>query len=261
MNLRDIARVIAVYGGIVLGGVVPAWSQCALPHQIANGQPADADDVMDNFNALLSCINSAPDAGGLYRQVLSATPTTASTGLSNWLNQGSSSVSDTTTGVALTAPSSGTSENFVVRYKAAPSAPYTITALIASARSSTSHNSVGIGWYDGASKLHVISFAQPASTNNLPYFTVQKWNSVTSWNSSDVTAPISGVALPVWMRIADNGTNVSFSFSQDGANFFTMFSVAKSSGWLGATGYSNVLFFVNPKGSLTIGSIMSWTQS
>src|SRR5258708_28764195 len=41
---------------------------------------------------------------GLYRQVMSATPTLATTGLNNWLNQGSAAVTDSAVGVSLTLP-------------------------------------------------------------------------------------------------------------------------------------------------------------
>jgi hypothetical protein len=51
----------------------------------------------------------------------------------------------------------------------------------------------------------------------------------------------------------------SFSFSQDGANFLTLETVAKSSGFLGASGYSNIAFFANPLASHTIATLMSWT--
>ena len=65
---------------------------------------------MANFNALLACIN-ANAGSGLYSQILSDTPTIASTGLANWLNQGSSTVSDSGVGMTISAPSSGSSDN------------------------------------------------------------------------------------------------------------------------------------------------------
>jgi hypothetical protein len=195
---------------------------------------------------------------GLYRQVMSATPTSASTGLTNWLNQGSATVSDSAVGLNITAPSSGSSANASARFMAAPSTPYTITALIAATRDSNNYSGVGIGWYDGSNKLHLLSYI--IQGGGAPFLEVEKWNSATSWNSNDYGTNKNAFSQPIWLRIRDDGSNVSFAFSQDGANFLQIFTVAKASGWLGASGYSNVIFFVNPQGGQTLGTLMSWTQ-
>lgn len=43
----------------------PAWAgvSCSLPFNIQNGQPADASQVMANYNALVTCLNNAAAAG------------------------------------------------------------------------------------------------------------------------------------------------------------------------------------------------------
>ena len=201
---------------------------------------------------------TAGSAGGLFNQVLSQTPTSANTGLSNWLNQGSATVSDSPVGVMINAPS--TSGAITARYMAAPTAPYKITALVAGTHTATSYNGIGIGWYDGVNKLHVISYTI-SNSNGLPFFEVSKWNSPTSYSSDDFTGTTMILAQPTWVQIADDGTNVSFAFSEDGANFLTIYSVAKASGWLGASGYQNVIFYVNPQGGQTLATLMSWVQN
>jgi hypothetical protein len=70
---------------------------------------------------------------GLYRQVMSSTPSSSSTGLTTWLNQGSSVVSDAAIGMTIDAPSSATT-SLSGRYMTAPSTPYKITALIGATR-------------------------------------------------------------------------------------------------------------------------------
>lgn len=64
------------------------------------------------------------------------------------------------------------------------------------------------------------------------------------------------------MRMANNGTNITFSTSNDGITWVTVYTVAKASGFLGASGYTNVGFFVNEQvmGSGGIGSVTlrSW---
>jgi hypothetical protein len=195
----------------------------------------------------------------LYRQVMSDTPTSTGTGLANWLNQGSASVSDSAVGICIDAPSSGSSANLTGRYKSAPATSYAITILLAATRTGgTSPNGVGIGWYDGTAKLHVLSYQV---SNGVPFLTVNKWNSVTSFSASDATNATTALPQPIWLRISDDGTNVTFAFSQDGSNFVSVYSIAKASGFLGSSGYSNVIFFVDPRSSRTLGTVMSWTQS
>jgi hypothetical protein len=195
----------------------------------------------------------------LYGQLMSATPTSATTGLTNWLNQGSSVISDSDVGICIDAPANANLPNVTGRYMAAPTAPYKITALVAATRNSTNNNAIGIGWYDGVNKLHLLSYA--INTGGTPILTVSKFNNPTSFNAYDFSSPANVFVQPIWLQLADNGTTVSFLFSQDGVNFVSVFSVTKSSGFLGAGGYSNVLFFANPQSARTLATVLSWTQS
>lgn len=196
---------------------------------------------------------------GLYRQLMSATPTSSSTGLTTWLNQGSSVVSDSDTGLTIDVPSNA-AVSLSGRYVTAPSTPYTVTALIGATRTSASGGCVGIGWYDGSSKIQGICYY--TTTGNGPLFAVRRYTSPTAETSASFTSASNFFSQPIWFQIKDDGTNVSFAFSNDGANFLVVYSVAKSAGWLGATGYSKLLFFVDPRsGSNTLGTLLSWTQT
>jgi hypothetical protein len=203
-------------------------------------------------------INQSAGIKGLYGDLMSATPTSASTGLSTWLNQGSATVADSLVGASMDVPSSASTDNITGRYKAAPSTPYTITVLVAATMTSSLSNAVGLGWYDGTAKLHLISYGPDNGAR--PFLRITKWNSTSSFSAADFTSATNGFSQPIWLRIADDGTNVSFAFSQDGVNFLPLFSVAKSSGFLGASGYSNIIFYANPLGSRTLATLMSWQQ-
>lgn len=182
---------------------------------------------------------------GLFSQVVSATPTSTSTGLTTWLNQGGASVADGSTGVVLTAPTnSGDSKR--CRTKTAPSTPYTITALIFPTIEGN-FVQVGIGWYDGTAKLHLNDLVW----NNGWAENVAKWASTTSFSANDSgsSAGVFSIGLP-WLQIRDDGTNVSFSWGTGGSNgnnsdMLQQFSVAKSSGYLGSSGYSKIAFCLN----------------
>jgi hypothetical protein len=252
-------------GGGTLGGVGPLTNGQLVVG--STGAAAQAQTLTAGFGieitngagSITIAGTSAVAGAALYRQVMSATPTSASTGLTTWLNQGSAAVSDSAVGVCIDAPTSGTSTNLTGRYMAAPTAPYTITALIAATRASTSFSGAGIGWYDGSAKLHLLSYS--INNGGVPYLLVNKWNSVTSFNAADFTSSNNAFAQPIWLRVADDGTNVSFAFSQDGYTFIPLFSVAKASGFLGASGYSNVIFFVDPRGGRSLSTVMSWVQN
>lgn len=206
-------------------------------------------------------ISAEPNPGdgrGLYRQVMSTTPTSVGTGLVGWLNQGGATISDTPVGISVTAPAIANGDSIVGRLMPAPTPPYKIKALISSTRDSSTYASSGIGWYDGSNKLHVIALSPQNGSPQV--VAVSKYNSPTSYNSGDFGSTQDGLAQPLWLQIADDGTNISFAFSQDGVNFLTGYSNAKSSSWLGSSGYSNIVVTTNAQKSETTTTVLSWSR-
>jgi hypothetical protein len=195
-------------------------------------------------------------SGSLYSQILSPTPTSSGTGLTNWFNQGSAVLTESQVGSSLGAPTSGASQNISGRFMPAPQPPYSITALVASTFNSTAKASTGIGWYDGSGKLHLVSYV--TDNGNPPYFEIQKWTNATSLSGVDFASAKNAFSQPVWLQLTDDGTSISFGFSQDGFTYNKLYSTVKSSGWLGASGYNNLIFFINPNGGPAIGTLMSW---
>lgn len=251
-------------GGGTLGGIGPLTNGQVVIGSTASAPQAQAltagsgIQISNAAGAITIAVTGAGGGPGLYGPVLSATPTSAGTGLTTWLNQGSAVVTDSAVGLNINAQAS-VNDSITGRYMAAPSPPYTIRALIAATRNSNSWNSVGLGWYDGTNKLHTLSYV--TQNGSAPTFQVGKYNSPTSFSGTDVFSSPNEFAQPIWLQLHDSGTNVTFAFSQDGTNFVQVFAVAKSSGWLGTSGYSNVIFFLNPLGSRTLGTVMSWTQN
>lgn len=208
--------------------------------------------AIDNSSPGKITVSAPSSAPAMYRQVMSPLPTAASTGLTTWLNQGTATFTETPVGITI---SSVPTNTIVGRYVGAPlTTPYTLRALVAATWNTTSN--VGIGFYDGTSKLQIISCPPGGAT-------VVHWSSPTAFAGVDVGGVPGYLSQPIWLQLQDDGTNVSFAFSQDGANFLTLYSVAKSAGYLGSTGYRNLLFFVNPSNTggsyTTIGTIMSWS--
>jgi hypothetical protein len=196
-------------------------------------------------------------AGGLYNQIMSATPTQASTGLSGWLNQGSATTSNTATGLQVTGVSG---QLWQVLTKAVPATPYSITAEIQCFYSANGVNGIGtigggIGWTDGT-KLHLLALQNAT-------LLVTKFTNATTFSANDFSNgnfPQYNFQYPTWLKIKDDGTNVVFYFSADGATFQQLFSVAKSAGFLGSSGYTTLVFGPNSNGAASTCTLMSWTQ-
>jgi hypothetical protein len=62
LKLHTLAAAAFAAGSILLAA--PASAECTVPHALANGQVADATKVMDNFNAVAGCMESAVTEAG-----------------------------------------------------------------------------------------------------------------------------------------------------------------------------------------------------
>ena len=203
-------------------------------------------------------------APALFYQVMSPKPTSASTGLNTWLNQGSATVVDTATGICIYDSGTGTSQDALrIRKKGSvPSTPYTITALLAMGGYGSDYATAGIGWYDGSAKLQTINLSSGGN-----YFTVQvlHWADPTSVAAGGDASLAGGFPGLYWLQITDDGTNAIFKCSQDGAHFTTVYSIDKASGYLGSSGYSNLIFLLDANSSTGTAEIsatlMQWNQT
>lgn len=198
-----------------------------------------------SFSANAQTLSGTSGGGGLFKQNLSAAPSSTSTGLTTWLNQGANATfTNNKNGLTITDNNNGAS-NSALRCltKAVPATPYTINALIALDGISSGATMAGIGWYDGSAALHTIEIE---GQGNPFLISVRRWTNATTASTSDASV-VAGVAI-AWFQLKDDGTTVTFSYSASG-DPITIYSVAKSSGFLGATGYKNICFFVNAQNS------------
>lgn len=201
--------------------------------------------------------------GGLYSGSISSVPTSAGTGLSTWLNQGTATIADRANGITLANASLGGTDSAACRRKApALSPPYTVSALLgltASTIGATQNGlSAGIGWTD-LTKLHVVNIAY--SNGWLPV--VQKWTTATAVGANDFVGVVNVIPEPmIWFHIVDDVTNVKFGYSRSGdpEDAHVLFSVAQASGHLGAAGYSNLLFYGNARQADIRVALMAWLE-
>lgn len=204
--------------------------------------------------------NLAAAGGGLFSPILSAVPTAANTGLSNWQNQNGASVTDSVVGIALSAASNGNANNIRLRTKTAPATPYTVTGLVAMTPADFSKfASLQFGWTDGT-KIQAIELSQ-RETSPSPLLYINSYSTVSAFNASHLAGTISTITFREWVQIEDDGTNIFFRWSADGVNFQTFYTVAKASGYLGSSGYSNIAFGINPYGTALKGTLLSYAEA
>ena len=156
-------------------------------------------------------------------------PTVAGLPFTTWANQGGATITDNAIGVSLYCPSSGGSNALRFYYVAAPSTPYSFKTKVILTQADGGYNgAAGIGWSDGT-KYQFIALVGANSSG--AFVNVQYWTTNSGFSANE----FSGLQTrrECWFEVRDDGTNVTFSESDDGINFVSCYSVAKSGGALG----------------------------
>lgn len=175
-----------------------------------------------------------------------------------WINQGGASKVTTTGGVFLRAPLNATGNpSLRIRKKAAPSTPYTIVAGILPAIVSLNYQSCGLLFRNnGAGTIETLEFSAATSVNSA--LVVNRYSSATVYSSTPLNRGQGHAMGIVWLKIADDGTDRIYSYSTDGQNFITIFTVTRTT-FLTA---DEVGFFVNEQTNTVESgvSLLSWKE-
>lgn len=175
-----------------------------------------------------------------------------------WINQGSASVTATTSSIYLRAPvSSGDSVR--LRKKTAPSTPYTITAGFLAPLVGL----LGSGQYAGlsfrqSSDGKLANFYVGNDSSGFHIMESAKFSSPTAFSASYARRGYAYGSV-VWLRITDDGVSRICSFSGDSQNWQVLHSV-------GRTDYmtaNEVGFFINEITNTTEAAmtLISWKQA
>src|SRR5512139_1807816 len=136
-------------------------------------------------------------------------------GTTSWVNQGSATFADTGD-ITLYCPA-GTGENLRGRVMTAPSLNYTIDVILIPAfLPATDSFGSYIVWSDGT-KFVAFGIGNITSSGG-PYLEVNKWNTATSFSASygggsNVEPFIRWIAKPIYLRIQEDGSNRTCSYS------------------------------------------------
>ena len=139
----------------------------------------------------------------------------------SWVNQGTSTITDEGGYLTLAAPA-GSGENYRLQAKAY-TAPRKVTACFRAFMCDDNHNHLMLGFRNSSSGR--LMFAAHVNGNKIQ---VWKANSPTSFNSTAATQTIFRHDPLLWMQVEDNATTLYFRFSNDGRNWYTIFSEART---------------------------------
>lgn len=192
-----------------------------------------------------------PTPPGLFSWVLGNPPTIATTGLANWLNQGTASFADGSAGPVITAPSTG----FSVRGRMKAATLTTYTALVSLSAIPASGASIGIGFHDGTNKMQLLQLNYAGGFLLL----LGNYNTPTSYSGNAAAAGFWGTPQ-IWLRIQNTSTQAIYQLSANGVDWVTFSTITKSGSFLGATGFTNIVFFCTPQGTDCKATLEYWHE-
>lgn len=197
---------------------------------------------------------SATGAGPFGPLVLPV-PTQANTGLLTWINQGSATLTQAPNGLAMTQPGHS-GDTWSLLSLSAPNAPYAFSGVLSFTTSVANYTQAGVGWYNSANgNMQMLEIGW----NGALQATVEEWNSPTSYNSTNASG--TWLSNLLGFKIRDDGTNVYFDTSADGSAFNNIYTIAKSSGFLGGTGYNTLVWGIDANTNSVSSVLMGWRLS
>lgn len=196
---------------------------CPLPYDLTNGQPADADQVMANFNALAACIDSAGPSA--VRELGPFAPPAASSfTFVDTVASITPSVSDIAGVGMLYSVAPSTTSIFPGVYRVVPaSPPWTLTARVKYPTLMGNYPGFGLYIKDTAGKMLGLDIESRTSQTSL---ILKRNNSNTDIQTNAYLHAVYDA--PSWLRINYDGVNIKFHASWDGQNWLHFWSETKT---------------------------------
>ena len=149
-----------------------------------------------------------------------------------WFNAGGASATLGNSLLTLQDPPSAGNDVRAI-YQNVPSSPWTVVTKVVAMDMVSYANwaQVGIVLVDGSGKAITCDLSV-RSTNPTFGFEFSNWNNGSAWNSFASSAGIVGITpsatFPFWLKVQDDGTNITCSFSRTGALYFPVGSVSRT---------------------------------
>lgn len=219
----QIANLPAGTGG---GGSITEGVYSSIP-----GSPTDGDVYLATDSHV--ALHRASSAWVPFGPINKLTFPPAISGNWTWANQGTSTADDSLGVIQMVSQLNG-GQTLRALYKAAPvSTPYTITALVSFDMGySVNWLGCGIGFRENSSGKYLVF--GPSSSDGACAVECMRWNNTGSYtsalfNDGGVNGGIGHWARPMWLRIKNDGTNLTFWYSNSGILWTQRASTAKNS--------------------------------
>jgi hypothetical protein len=201
-------------------------------------------------------------ASGLFSQIMSATPTLSSTGLTTaWNQAGTFSATNAATGILINdttpTPTGDINEGVL---KAYPSTPFTLITLMSNPMFTPDS---GAGPW-----INIVIASSPSGAvetfgmnKNASIYELCgiRWSNPNTYSVYAFDTAIN-VAPFIWLKLKDDGTTVTLFMSGDGLAWQFAYSETKSSSFLGSSGYNYLGVGMDTHGAVYGGNtLMSWT--
>jgi hypothetical protein len=204
-------------------------------------------------------------AAGLFGPIIGV-PTLSGTGLTTALNHsGTYSATNAATGILIADPTNTSGENVEGIMTAYPGVAFTATALISLQAQAANFAQASI-CVANTLTTQLMNFGMrwtntPASGYSDGFqYNVNAYSTPTTFNSFPaIPSPNPTIAQYTWLRYKDNGTNLTFSVSLDGTFWQQIYTVAKSSSYLGASGFNYLGVCIDTDDYAVGTTLMSWS--
>lgn len=222
--------------------------------------PGASGDVLTSNGAGADPSYQTPSGGGGSGGIPWPAFTAPVNGDFAWINQGGASVTVNANGGIYLAAPANTGDSLRVRKKSAPATPYTITAAILVNMIAVDFQQCGLIWRQSSDGKLITYGYQVGNTAVGDFeFNSLDFTNATTFSASNTSSDYILGNTIVWLRITDNGTNRTGSWSTDGYNFTAHYSEARTT-FMTA---DEVGFFVNETNATSPASctLLSWAQS
>lgn len=203
-------------------------------------------------------LNATGGGSGLFSGVLSAIPTTTSTGFTTAYNQqGTFTSANNPTGLTIADSASGGLIEGVV--KAYPATPFTAIMLISpnyyNVGSATRFGFVVANTTTGANMLFNMGFS---GGNPVPTVIGSTDPNFGSFSFITTGSSLQSWPIYLWLKYVDDGTNITFSLSTDASNYSQIYTVSRASSYLGSSGFNFFGFVLSPSGAPMSATLLSY---